>query len=80
MSKSMTTVNTGTLIGYEVGSGTKLFTEANRPITMNDGTSSLPRPNDIYITGRKRYRVISIRRTSTQALYEMDVQVEAEAD
>lgn len=72
----MTTVKTDTLIGYEVASGATPFTDTNRPITMVDGTSSLPRPNDIYISGRKRYRVLGIRETSTETLYEMLVKEE----
>ena len=72
----MNVVTTGTLVGYEGVSGQKLFTHMNRPIRLADGASSLPLARDIFIAGEKQYRVIGVRRTSTEILYEIDVREE----
>lgn len=64
---------TGTLVGYDADSGEKLFTEVNRLLKAADKTSTLPLPEDSYFTGGKNYRVVGVRRSSTEAHYEIDV-------
>jgi hypothetical protein len=68
---------TGTLVGYDVESGAKLFTHTNRPIRLSDKTSSLPHARDYFTVDGKHYQVIGVRQGSTEIFYEIDVREEA---
>ena len=73
-------VSSGTVIGYDAVSGVKLFTEINRPIRMNDEPNTLPIANSLYDTlGGKTYRVVGVRKASTELLCEIDVREEPPA-
>jgi hypothetical protein len=72
----MKTVPPGTIIGYDVVSGDKLFTETNRATRFPDRTYALPRANDSYTVNGKTYRVVSVRSDSTEILYKIDVREE----
>ena len=73
----MNVETTGTLVGYDAESGEKLFTEMNRPVKATDKTSIFPLRGDSYYTGGKKYRVVGVRRSSTEAHYEIDVREDA---
>jgi hypothetical protein len=73
----MRTVPSGTVIGYDVVSGDKLFTETNRATRFPDQTFALPHVNDLYITNGKTYRVVRVRPDSTEILYKIDVREES---
>ena len=72
----MSVAVTGTVVGYDVNTGKKLFTHVNRPVKLTDGTSSLPNARDTFSTDGKQYRVIGIRKGSTETYFEMDLQEE----
>ena len=72
----MKTVPSGTIIGYDVVSGDKLFTETNRATRFPDQTSALPHPNDSYTVNGKTYRIVSVRPDSTEILYKIVVREE----
>jgi hypothetical protein len=75
----MNTVPSGTLIGYDADSGEKLFTETNRATRFPDQTNALPQANGLYNTlDGKTYRVVGVRKGSTEILCEMDVREETE--
>jgi hypothetical protein len=73
----MGTVPSGTVIGYDVVSGDKLFSETNRATRFPDQTSALPHVNDLYVTNGKTYRVVRVRPDSTEMLYKIDVREES---
>lgn len=76
--ETMKTVPSGTVVGYDVVSGKKLFTEKNRATRFPDQTDALPQANDLYHTlNGKTYRVVAVRKGSTETLCEMDVREEA---
>jgi hypothetical protein len=73
----MNTVPTHTVIGYDADSGKKLFTEANRASRTAQEPDTLPRANHVYVAGNgKTYRVIGVRKGSTETLVEIDVREE----
>jgi hypothetical protein len=73
----MNTVPSGTVIGYDAVSGEKLFTETNRASRFPDQTGALPQANDLYQTSTgKNYRVVGVRKGSTETQCEMDVREE----
>jgi hypothetical protein len=72
----MKTVPPGTIIGYDVVSGDKLFTETNRATRFPDRTYALPHANDSYTVNGKTYRIVSVRSDSTEILYKIDVREE----
>jgi len=74
----MKAVPSGTIIGYDVLSGQKLFTEPNRATRLTDQTDALPKANDLYTASGKRYRVVGVRAGSTETLCEIDVREEPE--
>lgn len=69
----MKTVLPGTIIGYDVVSGHKLFTDTNRATRFPDQTYALPLTNDNYTVNGKTYRVVSVHSDSTEILYKIDV-------
>ncbi len=72
----MNTAPSGAIVGYEVISGEKLFTEANRVTRFPDGTSALPYANLLYTVNDKTYRVVGVRKGSTEMVCEIDVREE----
>jgi hypothetical protein len=68
----------GTLVGYDVTSGVTLFTEVNRVVRLNNSLCTLPKANDLYrpSSSDKQYRVIGVRKGSTEQLWEIDVREE----
>jgi hypothetical protein len=69
----MKTVPSGTIVGYDAASGEKLFTETNRATRFPDQTTALPHANDLYSTEGKTYRIVGVRKDSTETQYEIDV-------
>jgi hypothetical protein len=73
-------VPSGTVISYDAASGVKLFAEINRPIRTNDEPNTLPIANSLYDTlDGKTYRVVGVRKGSTELLCEIDVREEPHA-
>jgi hypothetical protein len=70
------TAPSGTIVGYDVGSGEKLFTETDRATRLSDQTDALPCANDLYTVNGKSYRVVGVRKGSTVTLCEIDVREE----
>lgn len=69
-------VPSGTIVGYDVESGKKLFTETNRATRFPDETDALPRAGDLYEVSGKNYRIVGVRKGSTERLCEVDVREE----
>ena len=74
----MATIPSGTIVGYDSGSGKELFTVTNRATRFPDQTYALPCANDLYVVNGKKYRVVGIRKGSTETMCEMDVHEEAD--
>lgn len=73
----MNTVPSGTVIGYDAVSGEELFTEKNRATRFPDQTDALPQANDLYkASNGKTYRVVGVRKSSTEMTCEIDVREE----
>ena len=56
----------------------ELFTVTNRATRFPDQTYALPCANDLYVVNGKKYRVVGIRKGSTETMCEMDVHEEAD--
>jgi hypothetical protein len=76
MARPQKTVPAGTVIGYDADSGEKLFTEINRATRRSDQTITLPQVNEIHIFNGKTYRIVGVRKGSTETLCEIDVREE----
>lgn len=73
----MPTVQTGTLVGYDAETGIELFRHINRPTHSREGASCLPVAHDTVVADQIRYRVIGVRKSSTESLWEIDVERDA---
>jgi hypothetical protein len=69
-------VPSGTIIAYDYVSGQKLFTETNRATRFPDQTDALPQENHLYAYNGKDYRILGVRKGSTEALCEIEVREE----
>lgn len=69
----MPSVQTITIVGYDVDSGKELFTHQSVPVRDWRGNSNLPQANQIYKTNFNDFHVIGVRRRSTEELWEIDL-------
>ena len=72
----MNTVPSGTLVAYDVETGLKLFIETNRATRFPDQSSTLPAQGQLYVHDGMNYRIVGVRKTSTETRYEVDVREE----
>lgn len=72
----MGTVQTVTMIGYDAESGEVLFTYSNMPSKSHDGKYNLPGAGQLINHNDRIYRVIGVRKTSTETNWELDLQEE----
>jgi len=68
--------NMTTITGYEVDSGTKVFSYS-QPARDDKGNINRPSPNDIYSTLVRDYVVIGVRAHSTEERWDIDVRVQS---
>jgi hypothetical protein len=73
---AMNTVPTHTVVGYNVNSGKKLFSDVNGASRTVQKTDTLPRAKQLYIRGDKKYRVIHVRKGSAEGFVEIAVNEE----
>jgi hypothetical protein len=73
----MGTAQTATMIGYDVESGKVLFTYSNMPSRSYDGKCNLPGAGQLIEHNDRIYRIVGVRKTSTETNWELDLQEES---
>jgi hypothetical protein len=73
---AVNTVSTQTVVGYDVNSGKKLFTDVTRASRSVREPETLSRAKQLYIRGDKKYRVIHVRDGCAEGFVEIAVNEE----
>jgi hypothetical protein len=68
--------STQTVVGYDVNSGKRLFTEVTHASRTVLEPENLPRAKQLYIRGNRKYRVIHVRDGCAEGFVEIAVNEE----